>query len=70
MFFMMDRTHYIIQSGLENGQTLGLRVWEPFLGLTLISFLVSEHGLIDWVETKAMFPNYWTGPKDNGPNKN
>ena len=33
------------------------------------NWLVQHNPVIDWVETKVMFPNHWTEPKDNGPSK-
>ena len=32
-------------------------------------WLVRHNLVIDWVETKVMFPNHWTEPKDDGPSK-
>ena len=42
-FVNCGHPYYIVESGLENGWTLGLRVWELLLGLISISF--PEHGL-------------------------
>ena len=32
-------------------------------------WLVRHNPVIDWVETKVMFPNHWTKPKDNSLSK-
>ena len=33
------------------------------------NWLVRHNPVIDWVETKVMFPNHWTEPRDNGLSK-
>ena len=33
------------------------------------NWLVQHNPVIDWVETKVMFPNHWTEPKDDGLSK-